>query len=639
MNNPIFDHQKAIADNIQKSFDTDHGQPLLKGIDGEIIVYDQVFSLEDVNRFQNDLNKAFQANQITADELEKAKKDLSRLAMRQVFDKNGHKRVVYVKVHEDEHGKTHETDYDKGHKVKFHKDGKEFSGTVKSMKYHDKTDKVGTAMVEADGKTYSVSLSKLKHHEDHKNDAEDGKEESSKELMTNSMYESVKELIGDKTGDKEIKNAMKLSSKKMKTTYTESEYDKMVGEFKSIHKKDNDHKDFVDKKVKEHSDSDTLPLTKEKYGAADFVTNNVDGGLSVSRKENGVKYVAFIKNKSEEHTILNDVLNSKSVSKAKLKRLFSNFKNEENDGSIADKENSTLKSKTVKIDINAKYMPIPVKNLAGQELKVLGTSEKIKSSGKEYFYKVEDKDGNTHEINRDFLNVDKKTNEVKRVKSDTDSKEDAEKSKPGKVLKASDYKDGDKIVYRYSDPKIKNGRQQIISGKVIDHFGDGIYIQLNKPLEYFDNDRENKNQGTYNHQSWTSKDRISSFEIYDGDNDGFASFKYLSKVESSSNDNNDKDTKTISKENISKLSDSELKSLKLKGTHSGDQGEYYKFKKDTSGRVVASFRYDKKTPSGMSKSKDGIYMTHASVKFNDSSINKSVYDEDIEKAFNKLGTY
>ena len=251
MNNPIFNHQKAIADNIQKSFDTDYGQPLLKGAEGEIIVYDQVFSVEDVNRFQDDLTKAFQANQITADELEKAKKDLSRLAMRQVFDKNGHKRVVYVKVHEDEHGKTHETDYDKGHKVKFQKDGKEFSGTVKSMKYHDKTDKVGTAMVEADGKTYSVSLSKLNHHEDHKPEDDKSYDEKLKKRgftdeQINSMSEEDKEF-GHKNNlkPKDYTGHLKKESKSESNKDTEKSEKQIIERYKEVSEDYKDDPDFV----------------------------------------------------------------------------------------------------------------------------------------------------------------------------------------------------------------------------------------------------------------------------------------------------------------------------------------------------------------------------------------------------------
>lgn len=149
MNNPITDHNNAIIDNINKSF-----------VQNE---YQEVYSAESIKNYIKDLQKSFNNNDITLDEFEKGKKDLSRLAMRRMVDKNGHQRLVYVKVHEDESGNTREIDHNEGDTVKFTKDGKEYSGTIKKLKFHDKTDKVGTAIVTVTGHNspFSVSLAKL----------------------------------------------------------------------------------------------------------------------------------------------------------------------------------------------------------------------------------------------------------------------------------------------------------------------------------------------------------------------------------------------------------------------------------------------------------------------------------------------
>ena len=46
-----------------------------------------------------------------------------------------------------------------------------------------------------------------------------------------------------------------------------------------------------------------------------------------------------------------------------------------------------------------------------------------------------------------------------------------------------------------------------------------------------------------------------------------------------------------------------------KGTLPGESGVFYGFKKDTGGRVVASFRYDKKASNGMTRGSSGHYFT------------------------------
>jgi hypothetical protein len=57
-----------------------------------------------------------------------------------------------------------------------------------------------------------------------------------------------------------------------------------------------------------------------------------------------------------------------------------------------------------------------------------------------------------------------------------------------------------------------------------------------------------------------------------------------------------------------------LGKLVVIGTLNGDPGKFYRFKTDTSGRVVASFKYDARTASGMGRSSDGNYLTQNNVK-------------------------
>jgi hypothetical protein len=60
----------------------------------------QVYSPDQLNNFKTDLKKAFDAKLIEADELKKAKKDLSKLVKVTKVDKNGKKSTVWVKQSE-----------------------------------------------------------------------------------------------------------------------------------------------------------------------------------------------------------------------------------------------------------------------------------------------------------------------------------------------------------------------------------------------------------------------------------------------------------------------------------------------------------------------------------------------------------
>lgn len=92
--------------------------------------------------------------------------------------------------------------------------------------------------------------------------------------------------------------------------------------------------------------------------------------------------------------------------------------------------------------------------------------------------------------------------------------------------KASDFEVGDKIKIVYSDPKVtpsgfrkKKGDKQILFGEVGDHFGNGIFILLSKPLKFYDKDKEEKRKGVSNPMGY-SRDNITEirdFELFDNE--------------------------------------------------------------------------------------------------------------------------
>lgn len=75
------------------------------------------------------------------------------------------------------------------------------------------------------------------------------------------------------------------------------------------------------------------------------------------------------------------------------------------------------------------------------------------------------------------------------------------------------------------------------------------------------------------------------------------------------------ESKAITPKEVASYSDSQLKGLKTKGSLNGEEGTFYNFKRDTSGRVVSSFRYSEKTESGMNRSRNGVYMNEPSIVF------------------------
>lgn len=235
--NDILKHRNDIINNISKSF-----------VQEEQITGQEVYTVESLKLFRNDLKKAIDNRQISQEDFEKAMKDLSRLAMRQIIDKNGHKKVVYVKVSVDEKGNSKdEKDFEQGHSVKFTKDGKEHVGKIHSLKFHDKTDKVGTAMVDVDGTKHSVSLSKLEHHK-----------------TSNRM--SDKPIISSADGKtvitEEQANSSKLSAKEQESLKSKREDNSFNGDLQLKKRLQEKKREDFDKKQK----SSKNDITTEQHG-------------------------------------------------------------------------------------------------------------------------------------------------------------------------------------------------------------------------------------------------------------------------------------------------------------------------------------------------------------------------------------
>lgn len=139
---------------------------LNKGVDNFSNV--QIFTEENILKFSEDLQKAFDSEQISSDEFEKAIKDLTKLQKKTITNKDGHQQTVYIRQHED--GSEHH--FKTGDKVKFTHEGKERTGLIMKLKHHEKFDKFGTAEIHdhsdkgEDGKpkVYSKSLRAIEHH-------------------------------------------------------------------------------------------------------------------------------------------------------------------------------------------------------------------------------------------------------------------------------------------------------------------------------------------------------------------------------------------------------------------------------------------------------------------------------------------
>ena len=96
--------------------------------------------------------------------------------------------------------------------------------------------------------------------------------------------------------------------------------------------------------------------------------------------------------------------------------------------------------------------------------------------------------------------------------------------KEGKLLKeeksASDFKYGDRIIYNF------NGKQ--IPGKILDHFGDGIFIGLDRSISFEDPE----SVGRANPMGYNTDLDVKMFELFDGEENPYGS---INNVELSEN--------------------------------------------------------------------------------------------------------
>lgn len=84
-------------------------------------------------------------------------------------------------------------------------------------------------------------------------------------------------------------------------------------------------------------------------------------------------------------------------------------------------------------------------------------------------------------------------------------------------MKAANLTIGQKVNVSYSHPNIKGGAVQATTGTVADHFGDGVFIILDEPIQAFDNEAEERDENVYGHLSHRNEFQLSSFEYYDGE--------------------------------------------------------------------------------------------------------------------------
>lgn len=99
-------------------------------------------------------------------------------------------------------------------------------------------------------------------------------------------------------------------------------------------------------------------------------------------------------------------------------------------------------------------------------------------------------------------------------------------------FQASDFKVGDKFIFKWTDPNSKGfGKEQIVRGEVLDHFGEGIFVEFNKAIKWFDEEYDRRHRDNYNYlnTSGASK-RETRFEIYNDEHDGPSSFNNITKI-------------------------------------------------------------------------------------------------------------
>lgn len=84
-------------------------------------------------------------------------------------------------------------------------------------------------------------------------------------------------------------------------------------------------------------------------------------------------------------------------------------------------------------------------------------------------------------------------------------------------MKAAKLSIGQKVNVSYSHPEVQGGAIQSATGTVADHFGDGVFIILSKPIQAFDNEAEERDENVYGHLSHRSEYQLSSFDYYDNE--------------------------------------------------------------------------------------------------------------------------
>lgn len=133
---------------------------------------------------KDEVKKAFQC-----DILEKGGSN-PELTRKQIIDKNGHSKTVYVRNWD-----TEEHHFAVGHKVHFqHKDGTQGEGDITGMKYHAKYDKFGTATIrDKEGNEHSRSLKNVENHKDNDFKYDTSKEDTPIDKKTVEASSKIKE--------------------------------------------------------------------------------------------------------------------------------------------------------------------------------------------------------------------------------------------------------------------------------------------------------------------------------------------------------------------------------------------------------------------------------------------------------------
>jgi hypothetical protein len=95
---------------------------------------------------------------------------------------------------------------------------------------------------------------------------------------------------------------------------------------------------------------------------------------------------------------------------------------------------------------------------------------------------------------------------------------------------ASSFKIGDKIQYAIPSVNYPD-KTQSIAGKVVDHFGDGLSIELDKSISYQDKRYHEKNKSNYNYNASHSHRIAKHLELFDNEINDWGSLNNLKKID------------------------------------------------------------------------------------------------------------